>query len=173
MFSYFYGSANPSWSLRLPCQLFSNRRASLQVDPIISTFARSILSFLNGVCFIRLKLPLFSCPPTLFLQGLRFLNQVSFLLMRSLFILFFQCSYPVIPHEDAQQFQVHQPSLLFLLRWINLSFGVDHISSFRFTYLPMWISYPRLSYLFTSPSSYPECWRYLRRFAFSILNRSS
>ena len=45
-----------------------------------STFARSILSFLNGVSFIRPKLSLFSRPPTLFLQGLRFLNHVSFYL---------------------------------------------------------------------------------------------
>ena len=77
-------------------------------------------------------MPLFSRPPTLFLQGLRFLNQVSFLLMRSLFILFFQCSYPVISHEDAQQFQVHHPSLLFLLRWIQfkLSIFIIFLSSF-------------------------------------------
>ena len=33
---------------------------------------------LNGVHFICPKLPLFSCPPTLFLRGLEFLNQVSF-----------------------------------------------------------------------------------------------
>ena len=45
-----------------------------------STTARSTLSFLTGVCFIRPKLPLFSRPPTLFLQGLRFLNHVSFYL---------------------------------------------------------------------------------------------
>ena len=43
-----------------------------------SPSARSFLSFLNGVCFICPKLSLFSRPPTLFLQGLRFLNQVSF-----------------------------------------------------------------------------------------------
>ena len=33
---------------------------------------------LNGVCFIRSKLSLFSHPPTLFLQGLWFLIQVPF-----------------------------------------------------------------------------------------------
>ena len=42
-----------------------------------STFARSTLSFLTGVCFIHPKLPLFFPPPTLFLQGLIYVNQVS------------------------------------------------------------------------------------------------
>jgi hypothetical protein len=46
----------------------------------------------NRVCFIRPKLPLFSHHPTLFLQGLGFLNPVSILLMSSLSILFLQCS---------------------------------------------------------------------------------
>ena len=38
----------------------------------------------------------FSRPPTLLLQGLGCLNQVSILLMQSLFILFNQCSYRVV-----------------------------------------------------------------------------
>ena len=59
-----------------------------------------------------------------FLQGLRFLNRVSILLMGRLSILFRQCSYPVISHEDAQQFQVHHPSLLFLLRWIQFKLSI-------------------------------------------------
>ena len=37
---------------------FPNRCVSLQVDLIISTFVRSILSFLNGIHSIRPKLPL-------------------------------------------------------------------------------------------------------------------
>ena len=37
----------------------------------------------------------------------------------------------------------------------------------------MWISYPRLSYLFTLPSSYPKCWRYLGRSVFPFSIRSS
>ena len=48
-----------------------------EMIPSFSPSARSILSFLNGIHSICPKLPLFSCPPTLFLQGLRFLNQVS------------------------------------------------------------------------------------------------
>ena len=51
------------------------------------------LALLNGVVFIRSKL---TYPPTLFLQGHRFLNRVSILMMGSLSILFRQCSYPVI-----------------------------------------------------------------------------
>ena len=84
-------------------------------------FSTVFVSFVPScLCFPR--------HPTLFLQGLRFLNQVSCLLMRSLFILFFQCSYPVISHEDAQQFQVHHPPFSFLLRWIQFqAFSVDHI----------------------------------------------
>ena len=49
-----------------------------EMIPSFSPSARSILSFLNGVCFIHPKLSLFSSPPTLFLQGLRFRNHVSF-----------------------------------------------------------------------------------------------
>ena len=112
----------------------------------------------------------FSCPPTFFLQGLRFLNHVSFYL-REVFSLF---SLDVLirwfPMKMLNSFQfIILPSFFFSGGLIS-SFSVDHISSFCFTYLPMWILYPRLSYLFTSPSSYPECWRYLRRFVFSILN---
>ena len=74
------------------------------MDPIISTFARSPLSFPNVVCFIRPKLPLFSCPPTLFLQGLRFLNHVSILWMWIFSILFHQCSYLVILRKMLRSF---------------------------------------------------------------------
>ena len=52
--------------IEIVMSILSNRCASFQVDPIISTFARSPLSFLNGVCFIRPKLFLFSRPPTPF-----------------------------------------------------------------------------------------------------------
>ena len=96
MFSYFYGSANPSWSSRLSCQFFSNRCASLQVIISFQYLLDQFSVLRNGVCFIRPKLPLFSRHPTLFLQGFRFLNQVPILFMWSLFILFNQCSYPVV-----------------------------------------------------------------------------
>ena len=57
---------NPSRSSSLSFQFLFSRRVSLRVDPIISTFARSPLSSLNCVCFIRPKLFLFSRPPTPF-----------------------------------------------------------------------------------------------------------
>ena len=53
-------------TIEIVMSILFNQRLSLQVDPIISTFARSPLSFLNGVCFIRPKLFLFSRPPTPF-----------------------------------------------------------------------------------------------------------
>ena len=73
-------------------------------------------------------------------------------------------------HEDTNGASSSLFFVSFLLRWINFKSRCYHISSCCFTYLPMWISYPRLYYLFTSPSSYPECWRYLGRFVlpFSI-----
>ena len=39
----------------------------------------------------------------------------------------------MISHEDAQQFQVHHPSLLFILRWIQfkLSVLIISLSSFQ------------------------------------------
>ena len=107
--------------------ILSNRCASFQVDPIISTFARSSLSFPTLFVSSVLKLPLFSHPPTLFLQGLRFLNQVSFLLMRSLFILFFQCSYPVISHEDTNGALTSSLFVLFLLQWIKFKLCRSYI----------------------------------------------
>ena len=93
--------------------IFFNQHVSPQVDSIISTSARSPLGFPNGVRFICSKLSLFSHPPTLFLQGIRCLNQVSILFMWSLFILFNQCSYPVILTKILTELQVHHPSFFF------------------------------------------------------------
>ena len=78
------------------------------------------------------KFSLFFRPPTLFLQGLRFLNRVSILLMGSLSILFRQCFYPVILRKILTELQVHHPSLLFLVRWIHfkLSVLIIFLSSF-------------------------------------------
>ena len=97
-----------------------------------SPSARSFLNFLNGVCFIRPKLSLFSRPPILFLQGLRFLDHVSLLFVRSLFICFFQCSYPVILKKILTEPQVYHYSFSFFSGGFNSSF-VDHIpfSSFQ------------------------------------------
>lgn len=46
-------------------------------NPIISTFARSIPTFLNGAHFIRPKLPLFSPPSHPFSSTSKFPNQLS------------------------------------------------------------------------------------------------
>ena len=78
----------PLWILILldhrVCHLnsISNRCVSLRDDPIILPI-RKINSklFLNGVHFIRPKLPLFFPPSHPFLQGIRCLNQVSILFM--------------------------------------------------------------------------------------------
>ena len=58
------------------------------------------------------KLPLFfpPSPPFVFLQGLRFLLQVSILLMGSFSILFRQCSYPVILMKILMELQVRHSS---------------------------------------------------------------
>ena len=52
----------------------------------------------------------FSRPPTLFLKGLGFLNQVSILLMGRLSILFRQCFYPVILMKMLRKLQAHNSS---------------------------------------------------------------
>ena len=123
--------------------------------------------FLNSVCFIRPKLPLFSCPPTLFIQGLRFLNQVSILWMWSLSILFHQCSYPVVLLKILTELKFiilcSFPSPVVSMQ----AFGVDHIFFFGSHVFHVGSPYRRLSYLFTSRYSIvPECWRYLERFTF-------
>ena len=64
--------------IEIVMSILSNRCASLQVDPIIPIFARSILSFLNCVCFIRPKLPLFSHHPTLFFKDSDLLIKYTF-----------------------------------------------------------------------------------------------
>ena len=92
-----------------------------------STSARSTLSFSQWYPFHLPKLPLFSCPLTLFVQGLRFLNQVSILLMWSLSILFHQYSYPVILMKSLTEIQVHHSSFFSFSGGLNSSFHVDHI----------------------------------------------
>ena len=83
--------------IEIVMSILFNRCASLQVDPIISTFVRSILSFLNGIRFICPQVAFVFLPSHPFLlQGLIYLNQVSILWMWSFFIPFFQCSYLVI-----------------------------------------------------------------------------
>ena len=66
-------------TIEIVMSILFNRCVSLQVDPITSTFARSIISSSQRCLFHPSPSCLcFSLPPTLFPQGLRFLYQVSF-----------------------------------------------------------------------------------------------
>ena len=124
----------PMWILILldnrDCHLNSipNRRVSFQVHLIIPTFARSVLSFSQWCSFHPTQVAFVFHPPTLFLQGLRFLNQVSILLMWSLFILFLQSSYLVILMKMRRKLQVHRSSFSYYFPVDSIqAFGVDHI----------------------------------------------
>ena len=82
---------------------------------------------LNGVCFIRLQVS-FVLPtlPPLFLQGLRFLNQVSILFMCSLFILFLSMFVSGDSHEDSNGASSSSFFILLFFGGFNSSF-LDHI----------------------------------------------
>ena len=79
VFSCFYGSTNPSWSLRLSCQLFSNRCASLQVDPIIFNI-RKINSKFSQWCLLQPSQVVFVIPalPPFFFKDSDFLIKYPF-----------------------------------------------------------------------------------------------
>ena len=65
--------------IEIVMSILFNRRVSLQVDPIISTFARSILSSSQWCLFHPSPSCLcFPAHPPFFPQGLGFLNQASF-----------------------------------------------------------------------------------------------
>ena len=64
-------------------------------------------------CLFHSSQVVFISPPSLpFLYGAGILNQISILFMWYFFILFLQCSYPVIYREDAQELQVHHSFVL-------------------------------------------------------------
>ena len=93
--------------------------------PSFSPSARSILSFLNGVCFVHPKLPLFSRPPTFFFKDSYILIKYPFIHVKSLHS--FQSMFlPGGSHEDV--LQVYHSSFLFSSGGLNSSF-VDHILS--------------------------------------------
>ena len=94
-----------------------NRCVSLQVDPIISTSARSSISSSQRCLFHPSPSCLcFSCPPTLFPQGLKFLNQ--------LFILSLEVSpfLSGVSHEDSNGDSSSSFSILFFSGGFNSSF---------------------------------------------------
>ena len=110
MFSYSYGSTNPSWSSRLSCQSFFNWCAYFQVDPIFFNI-RKITSRLSSTVFVS------SVPSCLWFSSLpcfsprNHISQSSIiLLMWSLFFLSFQCSYPVFLMKILTELQVHHSS---------------------------------------------------------------
>ena len=140
----------------------SNRCVSLQDDPIILPIRKINSKFSQRCSFhpTQVAFVFFFRPPTLFLQGIRCLNQVSILLMHSLFILFFQCSYPVIFHEDAHVTSSFSFFILFLLRWIQFKLSVLIIfpSSFEvFSYVGSSLNHsPFAIQLFRSAEVIPE-----------------
>ena len=166
VFSYFYVNTNPSCSSTLSFQYLLNRCARLQLDPIIfnickfnSKYSHWCLFHSSQVVFVFSTLPSFLFEDSDFLIKYPFYScEVSSFFSFNVLIRWF-------PMKMLNSFKFIILHSLFFSSGFNSSFGVDHISSFCFTYLPMWISYPRLSYLFTLPSSY-ECWRYLERFVF-------
>ena len=106
---------------------------SFQVDPIISTFARSILSSLQR-CLLHPTQVAFVFPPShrCFFKDSDFLIMYPFIDGKSL-LLFFQCSYPVISHEDTNGASSLLFFVLFLLRWtqVKLSVLIVFFSSFQ------------------------------------------
>ena len=122
-------SSVPKLPLFLPAwQPFSFKESDVLIKYPSYWWEVSPFFFVNDVCFICPKLPLFSRPATLFLQGHIFLNSLSILWMWSLSILFCQCSYPVILKKILTELQVHHSSFSFLLRWIQFKLSVLIIS---------------------------------------------
>ena len=132
-----------------------------------STSARSILSFLNGVCFIRPKLSLFYRPPTLLFKDSFILIKYPFIHVKSLHS--FQSMFlPGDYHEVGQEFQVHHSSLFFFSGGFNSSFRCWSYPFPRFKCFSM-----SVHLLVVHLYSYPECSRYLRRIMFPFLIHSS
>ena len=87
-------------------------------DSIISTSARSILSFLNGVCFIRPQVAFVFPHPTLFFKDSFILIKYPFIHVKSLH------SFPSMflsgdSQEDTNGALTSSLFVLFLLQWIK------------------------------------------------------
>ena len=122
VFSYFYGSANPSWSLSCHVNSFSTGVLLFKWIQSFSTSARSTLSFLTGVCFIRPKLSLFSRSPTLFFKDSDILIKYPSYGCEGSPFFSRQCSYPVILRKILTELQVNYSSSLFFSGGFNSSF---------------------------------------------------
>ena len=88
VFSYFYGSANPSWSLSCHANPFQPACFSSSGSDHFQHPQDQLKVFSTLFVSYAPKLSLFPPLPPFFLQRLGFLNQVSILFMWSLFILF-------------------------------------------------------------------------------------
>ena len=84
--------------------------------------------FLNGVHFIRPKLPLFSHPPTIFFKDSDFLIKYPFIDGKSLHS-FRQCSYPGILRKILTELQVYQ-------FFVTLSSPVDSVQALSIISFP-------------------------------------
>src|SRR4051812_19119081 len=84
VFSCFYGSANPSRSSSLSSQFLLTGVLLFKWIRSFSTSARSTLSILNGVCFIRPKLSFFFPPSHPFSSDSDFLIKYHFIDGKSL-----------------------------------------------------------------------------------------
>ena len=112
--------------IEIVMSILFNRRVSVQVDPITSTFARSIISSSQRRLFHPFQVVFVFPPSHPFLQGIRCSNQVSFYSceVSSFFSFMFL---PGGSHEDA--LQVHHCLFFFFSGGFNSNF-VDHIFFF-------------------------------------------
>ena len=129
----------------------SNRCASLQDDPIILPICK-INSKFSQRCLFHPSQVVFVFPALLpfFLKDSDFLIKYPFIDGKS------PHSFPsMFLSGDSQEDTNGVSSLSFFVLFsssvdLTQAFGVDHISSFRFTYLPMWIYCPRLLFIHLS-----------------------
>ena len=112
---------NPFWSRGRHVKFFSNRCVSLQVDPIISTFARSPLSFPTLFVSSVPKLPLFSRPPTLFFKDLDFLIKYPFYWCEVSSFFSFNVLIRWFPMKILTKLQVYHSSFFFFSGRLNSS----------------------------------------------------
>ena len=109
MFSYFYGSANPFYHRDCHVNSFQPACFSSSGSHHFFPSARSILSFLNGVCFVHPKLSLFFPPslPLFFFKESDVLIRYPFILVKSLFSFSVK---PVILMKILTELQVRHSS---------------------------------------------------------------
>ena len=115
--------------IEIVMSILFNRRASLQVDPIISTFARSILRSLQR-CLLHPSQVVFvfpALPPLFFKDSDILIKYPSYGCEVSPFFSR-RCSYPAILRKILTELQVHYSSSLFFSGGLISSFDVDHIS---------------------------------------------